>query len=55
MNARPATADRDAIRAAIDRLLAGTPLRSKTLVNKGFRVSGAGLRSRFVRLRGVVA
>jgi septal ring factor EnvC (AmiA/AmiB activator) len=28
MNARPATADRDAIRAAIDRLLAGTPLRS---------------------------
>jgi septal ring factor EnvC (AmiA/AmiB activator) len=28
MNARSATADRDAIRAAIDRLLAGTPLRS---------------------------
>lgn len=28
MNARPATAERDAIRAAIDRLLAGTPLRS---------------------------
>lgn len=28
MNARSATADRDAIRGAIDRLLAGTPLRS---------------------------
>lgn len=28
MNAQPTTADRDAIRAAIDRLLAGTPLRS---------------------------
>lgn len=28
MNAQPGTADRDAIRAAIDRLLAGTPLRS---------------------------
>jgi hypothetical protein len=28
MNAQSATADRDAIRAAIDRLLAGTPLRS---------------------------
>lgn len=28
MNAQPATTDRDAIRAAIDRLLAGTPLRS---------------------------
>jgi hypothetical protein len=28
MNAQPGTADRDAITAAIDRLLAGTPLRS---------------------------
>jgi septal ring factor EnvC (AmiA/AmiB activator) len=28
VNARSATAERDAIRAAIDRLLAGTPLRS---------------------------
>ena len=28
MNAQSSTADRDAIRAAIDRLLAGTPLRS---------------------------
>lgn len=28
MNTRPATADRDAIQAAIGRLLAGTPLRS---------------------------